>query len=559
MAGTVRRRARLMTTPQRRAFGRSRPITAESLAGFWSGPHIALVVAVIVGISLRISALAVSTATLDADEAVTGLMVRRILSGQQAYIYYAGQTYNGSIEQYLQAGVYEIFRLPQNPFTLRILEVFLSALVIVATYVLARLVLSEAWMAVLAASFFAIGPYWNLWLGTRSYGSYDATQLVAIVGVICALKATGFEHGAVRVQPTSRVTILWSSLFGLCCGFCLWAGLTGFEILIVVGLWLAPTVLRSWRAIVASIASALVGAAPLFVWVIRHHGLPGLGGPQPPTTLTTRAAILFRSVASEYLGFAGYGGTGGLPVTLDRLGVIAVFAMWVLAIIVRRRGILDVITLRRARSRPIDMLLLVFPVAIGLYLSSPYSWFDGTPRYLFVLFPLTSVSFAAAIAAVLRLSPVRFSSRLVALVCVATVALGAAGSTAFEVRYLAGGQGRTTDAMLVATNRYLVAHNDQYAYAEYWTAIPSQYFAVGVPLTFAPFYGGSNRFPELDATVNASPNFVYVSSRRDDAGEQQRLLTAFRTHHVHYVRVQIGSVSIFSHLTPALRPTQLGL
>ena len=86
-------------------------------------PRLALALCVLLGTTIRIVSLLVSPVTLNGDEAVTGIMVRRILAGTDNCIYFAGQPYNGSLEQYLQAGMYAIFPIPRNPFTLRLPEV----------------------------------------------------------------------------------------------------------------------------------------------------------------------------------------------------------------------------------------------------------------------------------------------------------------------------------------------------------------------------------------------------------------------------------------------------
>ena len=62
---------------------------------------------------------------LDSDEAVTGLMAQHILSGSDFPVFFAGQNYMGSLEQYIQAGVLAV--TPDNAFTLRIPEAVIAA------------------------------------------------------------------------------------------------------------------------------------------------------------------------------------------------------------------------------------------------------------------------------------------------------------------------------------------------------------------------------------------------------------------------------------------------
>src|SRR5690606_40587795 len=59
-------------------------------------------------------------ARLDADEAVTGIMAQRILDGDLP-VFYAGQNYLGTIEQYLQAVVLAV--APDTAASLRAVQV----------------------------------------------------------------------------------------------------------------------------------------------------------------------------------------------------------------------------------------------------------------------------------------------------------------------------------------------------------------------------------------------------------------------------------------------------
>ena len=75
--------------------------------------------AVLVTAAARVAYLVSPVMQFNADEATTGIMVRRILAGH-GYVFYAGQQYGGALEQYLEAAVYAVTRLPQNPLTLRL-------------------------------------------------------------------------------------------------------------------------------------------------------------------------------------------------------------------------------------------------------------------------------------------------------------------------------------------------------------------------------------------------------------------------------------------------------
>lgn len=130
--------------PDARDVARRHTLTAASLAA---------ILVTLAGVGVRIWALtSTSQRAFNGDEAGTGVMVRRILAGQNQYVFFAGQQqYNGSLEQYLQAGMYWVLRLPQNTITLRFPQIALMAAVIWLTYVVGCRLLERPWAAVLAS------------------------------------------------------------------------------------------------------------------------------------------------------------------------------------------------------------------------------------------------------------------------------------------------------------------------------------------------------------------------------------------------------------------------
>ena len=137
-----------------RAVGYRLPLPALALAGV-----------LLLCAGVRFSILASKIARLDSDEAVTGLMARRILAGDDLYIYYAGQQYMGAPEQYLQAAVLAI--LPDTPFTLRIPEVVLSVATCFFVYLAGLRCFNSQPRALFAATLYASGPYFNLMFGSK--------------------------------------------------------------------------------------------------------------------------------------------------------------------------------------------------------------------------------------------------------------------------------------------------------------------------------------------------------------------------------------------------------
>ncbi|MCU1528385.1 MAG: hypothetical protein JWP75_2148 [Frondihabitans sp.] len=499
---------------------------------------------------------------------MTGIMAHRILTGQSQYVYLASQNYNGSLEQYLQAGLYFVTRLPENPFTLRLVEVALTAITTFVVFLVGRVVFVKPWPAVLASALFAAGPYARVYLGTRSYGSYDVTQLFALLAILFALRAAGFaknrERRALAVWPRA----VWLGLFGLCVGLTLWLGLTGLEILLPVSLWILPVLARSWRGVLLGAAGIIIGVFPALAWFVTNPRAPlGVGGPQPSTTLSDRVSILQHLVGHQYLGLNPF-----QPHWLTPAVYLAIVVFFIVGVVLRARGLLSIFTFRMAPRLPGDVILFVIPVAVLIYLGSPFSWYVGTPRYLFVLFPVTSIAFAmvfhwVSVTAVPKIvhSTWRISTFRAALALSAAVLIVvSAWQTVWVTHHaLAGARALVTDQQLQTADRYLVAHHLDNVYAEYWTALPAQYFAEATvrlgTLHIAPWGVGQGKVGVTTSEVNASRQFVYLTASRLGLPDANTLLAAFARHHITFKTTRIGPVTVYTELSRQLRPAELGL
>ncbi|HEY8111997.1 MAG TPA: hypothetical protein VII16_03925, partial [Actinomycetes bacterium] len=143
-------------------------------------PPMAAAVAIVGCAAIRLWYLTTPQATLDGDEATTGVMVRRILDGH-LYTYLAGQHYNGAIEQYVQAAM--LVLLPDTAFTLRLTQVGIACVVCWLIYIVGVRMLATRWQAALAAALFATGPFFNIWKGVRSHGAYGTGQILGLVAM----------------------------------------------------------------------------------------------------------------------------------------------------------------------------------------------------------------------------------------------------------------------------------------------------------------------------------------------------------------------------------------
>jgi len=505
----------------------------------------AAVLAGLLTVAVRLAYSASQHSTFNADEAADGVMVQRILRGH-SYTFFAGQNYGGTVEEYLQAGMYWLFRLPQTPVTLRLPLIALDALTCGLVYLCARRMLagrsSGALTAACAALLYACLPWNNIVAGITALGFYPVSQLFGIAGVYAALRLAG-----TRSPPAAAA---WTAGLGLGCGLAYWNSLISAYLLVPAVLWSLPRLLRSATLCLALAGGAIAGAAPVLAWAARHGRLPVPRTLHPPSTPQQRLAHLAGPILREHLGLA----------TTARVGVWgwADLAYWsVLSALVagylvaawRARGRLRALARGREQQQAsgTDLVLLMVPVVIVLYVSQPDAWIVRNPRYLFSTYPLLAIGVA-----VLGASIRPRWGRLVLLPALSVAMLAVTyqsltGPPSIQVR-------DHRDRNLVAATGFLVGQREPFAYSCYWTATALQFYA-GDRIAVATALG-PERFPQAAAAVSAAASYAYVLN--DDEGDDQRIRRRLDAHGVRYRLTHFGRVAVLDQLSVPLRPADLG-
>jgi hypothetical protein len=498
------------------------------------GPLWVLMGAIGVILITRLAILLSNLGRFDGDEGVTGVMAQRILDGDLP-IYFGIQSYQGALEQYLQAGVLAL--LPDTYFTLRLVQLALVVLICVLVYVLGTKAIGSRWGGALAAVLYAVGPYYSAWKGVRSHGGYDGA---IIFGLLVILLALHLRKDAARAP--------WvASLIGLCAGLAIWENYLCAYLLIPGALWAVGSARGSLRRLVPPAAMGfVVGILPIIIFRLRNGLNPPSGTGTPPATgFTDRVGLLLSPVTGQFLG------PGSAPAEVNRwfpAALIVMIALGVLgaAVWTRRWGIWDLLTLRTARRRPIDIVLVGFLVTPILYGLSSYTWFAGEPRYLFTLYPFLAVGTAAAVFALRRRARVIVGSIVVALSALllgwTMTTLQASGGflpVVAEGPVLSENLPQVADAL---EERGVTA-----VYADYWVSYPLQ-FAGGNRFSVTPY--ANSHFPAIDArtAADASPGIVAVTAAgakvvRDDLKAKGR---TFR-------EADVAGYTIFWDVTPPRR------
>lgn len=508
-------------------------------------PIVAGIAAVVVALIVRgLVAASDKLALFDADQAVTGIAAQQILAGEEFPVFFPGQTYMGTLEQYLQAVSLAVF--PDTSFSLQLVQVLIGGATVAVLFFVGRQVTYSAWGGALAAGLFALGPFFNLDKGVKSHGAYAAGTLIAVIGLYLAF----------RLDPKRRDAVLVAAGLGLCTGLALWELVLAGYLLLPATIWALASARGQLKLLApAWLGGALIGAAPFLAHrLVNPDAALGSLGENPPTTIAERAGLLFEPMLGMWFGVRGTGPGEPLSWWLVPAFVAAIaIAILGAGIWSRRRGLLALVTFRREGRAPIDAILLAFLVAPIVYVSSDVTWFTGTPRYLFPLYPALVLGIAAAV--MFQGQRWRLPLGVACIVVMGGLSLWNAslvlrGDPAV-ITSVGGGQIWIED--VPAATDYLSDNGIETAYADYWLAYPMTFYGGG-DVDVAPF--ANSRFPDIDARAAEDPDSAFAAPIGPAADQVQARLTETGTD---FARTDVGRITIFSELSPPRTPAELGL
>ena len=469
---------------------------------------VALGVIVVAGVALRLAVLSSPLGELDADEAVTGLMARHIAFLGERPLFYWGQSYLGTLEQFSVAPFFLLFGAAT--FWLKLVPALYSLGFVVLSGVVARHMFG-AGPALATAAYLALPPAMLALWSTKARGGY--AELLALGEALLLVTLL------LARSPSAGLALLCGTLGGLA----LWTHLLAVVYLVPC---VAYLLLRGIRAshVLALAAGFLVGAAPLLLYNLQNDWVTSadLIRPSPlPFDPLQQVARFFRVSVPVLLGVgvpvppsdreffdrAYVSATAG-PVWAAALGcllVLAALAMHlpsVRACVARRPG---------PAAEPTLLLGVVLLVAVALTLTS-YGYFASEPRYALPAYAAVPLLFAA----VWRLP--KFPRLLV----VGALAVLHARSLLLAPLFLFGPDIVQADA---ATRAQLIQALEQqqiqHIHTEYWIAQPVM-FESGERILANVVHDGPNRNLRQALPVANDPNAAWVF-QSDTEGERELL------------------------------------
>ncbi|HEX2057378.1 MAG TPA: glycosyltransferase family 39 protein [Actinomycetota bacterium] len=482
---------------------------------------------VLFGLAARVWMLLTRMGGLDADEGIVGLMARDILDGDFP-LFYWGQPYGGPHEPLLTAGFFAVFGA--STVVLKVVAILLSGAACVLVWRVGTRIMGET-AAIAAALLFWVWPAAFVWWSVKSRGFYHVALVIGLAVVLLVLRLA------------QRESVLDMALLGALVGTGIWCTpqtvlLTGPALL-----WLAirrPSLLR--LAPVAAAAGA-VAAFPFWDYNLETGWVSFEASQATLAGYGERLRGIFATGLPGALGLRLPDGSrwiaGGLGVAWY-VGLLALFAAAIAREVFARRA--------RDERRPARILLLAtagaYPFVLAL---SPYSAFVDHPRYLYYLGALCALLVAGALAA---LRPWALVAALVFAMTLTTVALTTSNR---EHAFYPASEGALIPEDLGPLVDYLVEHDVDHVYADYWLAYYLS-FQTGERIVATP-YRGALRDEEADQRVRMypRPGYLFVAG----AASEPAFGTEVDEANLPHRRVEVGGFVLYAleeNVPPELFP-----
>ena len=468
--------------------------------------RIVVLVAVGLGLLLRIWIVSSPLGPFDSDEAVAGLMGRRVLDGELRAFYW-GQAYGATHEALLLALLFAV-GVPTR-LAMELVPVALTAATAVLVWRVGLRVF-DRWSAALAGALFWTTSAVFVWQSTKERSFYATTLLAGVAVILLTLRLLD--------RPSLRDALLLGVAGGIG-----WHSSPNIAYLAGPALiWLTVEIVRrrdvallrlSWAAGLG----ALAGALP---WIWSNVASGGasleLASYRTDTTYLDRLQLFATQGFPYALGVQ----TPHEPVRWPSMVLYVVALAGFVAALVRLPG----------RAWGIGLGLLLGPFIFAAF---PPSWFVGEPRYLSFMWPFVVLVVAGALGTLRR-------HRTTLLLLAAIAAASVAGTALMVHRSHSSLVADYSPGDLEPLVEELRAGGDDRVFADYWIAYRLA-LATDERILASPLQTVRN--PPYEAEVRAAPNPPYVFFHHSCYEEhfQQFLLRR----DVEAARTTVGRFSVF--------------
>ena len=500
----------------------------------------------IIALGLAVRVVVGSQIPLDADESVEAVTALHILHGHFALME-SNARYLGALDSYVLAPF--IALLGTTVVAIRIAFALVGAIYVGLMFVLGRLAFRRDRMGLLMASIAAVFPFFALAYGVkaRAYG------LVLVLEVLCLILVIRLAW-----RGQSPRTKDWL-LFGFVVGLSIWHDiLLGMTVFVCVVALVARGSAIGWanlrRGALLSIVAAIVGFSPWLIYnaqtrlgSLRHLYTP-LTTYNVPTDQAVREvlAIALPIFVGARVNYCGPSIASTTAVDLALL-LLAVAVLW------NRRHVLAALVRGRfAAIEPVDIILLVGPLAV---IAVTVKWFNALscePRYLIPLAVPLVTAFVLLLGAgwIWRGAA---GALLLALIAISVMTAQRQAALIHDLVIVPGAPSVRVDWPALATR--LESEGPEAVWANYWLARPIEY--VSGDRIVVGEYGGYVAFPDIQSAALATPHpsWLFMPGSADipifEAACAKRGIT--------YRRVEVtDGLILYADLSQRLEPADVG-
>jgi 4-amino-4-deoxy-L-arabinose transferase-like glycosyltransferase len=349
--------------------------------GIWPDKKWQLGLAIVLVLGAGVRGLHLIYPLMDADQAINGLMARHILLGEFPVFFY-GQEYCGSLENYLLSVVFLLFGASR--FTLDLTIGLVSLLLVFFIFHLSARILGPG-RALVAALLAGIPSGYFAFSSVLARSAYIETPLLGVLLFILV--------GRVLFCEERRPALYL--LAGLLSGLGLWTHFLFVFYLAPAGLLFVVREKGSWRypqAWLYLTAGVLLGGLPLWAYNTIHplatwHFLQGNPVQEP---FRDSLAAFFAIRLPELLGLRD-ALTHQYHFPFFSIAVFGiVLCAWIYLVYLRRKGLAGLVQKSRGTAAEVELwliFLLLYPLIFSL---SGFSA-NHTTRYLMPLYPAVPI------------------------------------------------------------------------------------------------------------------------------------------------------------------------
>ena len=519
----------------------------------------------IVALGLVVRLIVGSQVPLDADESVEAITAIHILHGHFALME-SNARYLGALDSYVLVPFIALFGTTVT--TIRIAFAIGGAAFVGLMFVLGRVAFRRDREALLMAGIAAVFPLFPLAYGVkaRAYGLLLLLEVLCLILVIrlawpranLPSPARGEDQNLPSPARGGGQGGGWLA-FGFVAGLAFWHDiLIATTLFVCVIALLARGAAIGWaslrRGALFSIVGAIVGFSPWLVYnaqtrlgSLRHLYTP-LTTYNVPTDQAVREVLaialpIFVGARVNYCG----------PSIASTTAVDLALLLLAMAVLWNRRHVLAAVVRGRfAAIEPVDIILMIGPLAV---IAVTLKWFNALscePRYLFPLAVPLVTAFVLLLGAGWLLRGAA-GALLIALLAVSVITAQRQAALIHDLLIVPGAPSVRVDLPALATR--LENERPEAVWANYWLARPIEYVSDDRIVMGA--YGGYVAFPEIQSQALAAPHpsWLFMPGSADipvfEAACAKRGIT--------YRRLEVtNGLILYADLSQRLEPADVG-